>query len=77
LAKKPDALEKAVRFVCGAAVGCVVALAGAPQLLGTSPESYWFAAVVAVVEIVGFGLVAMKLGDRFWQSTIKRILPWC
>ncbi|MBI5091657.1 MAG: hypothetical protein HZB26_04340 [Candidatus Hydrogenedentes bacterium] len=76
MAGKPDVLEKCVRFVCGSLVCGVLAVSAALQIVEPRPSSYWVAGGLAIVLIVSMGLMAMKLGDRFWQSTLPRLLWW-
>ena len=73
MARKPDVLEKTVRFVCGALLGCVLAMSTVLRLNGLST---WNVAGIAFVVVVGLGLLALKYGDRFWESILVRLLSW-
>ena len=64
----PDTAEKTIRFVCGFLFGLLVGAAVA--LRATIPDDQACASQVAICISIAvlFGVLAMKKGDRFWQS---------
>ena len=65
---KPDKLEYAVRFLCGAVLGALLGVGGVLRLEHGTAGGYL---LLVVVLPLAFGLLAAVLGDRFWHS-----LPW-
>lgn len=61
---KPDAEEKVIRFVCGAAMGAAITFFSLGASLGP----------VGIGAGLG-GLLAMVFGDRFWR-VLLRLFPW-
>jgi hypothetical protein len=71
----PDRTELVVRFGCGAIVGLLCGLFVGVGLLFVFP-GIWSFVVIAIVlgTPVLYGMLAMKLGDRFWWD-IRQWLP--
>ena len=64
----PDALEKRVRFGCGALLGLCIGLAGGFSWWSADGVSFW----LLLVPMTLCGWLAVRCGDRFWE----RIGPW-
>ncbi len=62
---EPDRVEKAIRFGCGALFGLFFGFVAA---LKFAEKSYAMPIAIAGVVALVFGLLAMRIGDRFWQS---------
>lgn len=60
--------EQVTRFVCGAILG---ALIGVVLVLVCGIASFIGTAFAFVVPMVGFGLMALYLGDRFWRQVLE------
>ncbi len=73
MASKLDGFE-GVRFGCGAFVGAVLGVIAAIKWLD---DIGWarFAAAAAVVMLL-FGWLAMRYGDRFWESARHWLWFW-
>lgn len=63
---EPDTLEKGIRFGCGAFFG--VFFAFLILLHGVFLENVFFRIVFFILLVLFFGFIAMKQGDRFWNS---------
>jgi len=63
----PDAQEKRIRVGCGFIFGVVV---GGFIALRTSPWNVYAVAAIIFVAALVFGVLAMKLGDRFWLGFV-------
>jgi len=65
---QPDTQEKVIRFGCGALIG---------TLFGISVSLWWFdftskrTILCIAAGIVISGYLAMRLGDRYWESLSK------
>jgi Na+-driven multidrug efflux pump len=73
---KTDRLEFWVRFVCGALFGLLVGLYIAFNLL-EGPVVVALGITLGVA--LGFGVAAVRYGDRFWQRTLRilrSLLTW-
>jgi uncharacterized protein YacL len=66
---KPDKLEKGIRFGCGAVLGLLVGVYVGIDYFLIENEMVAFIATVVCIALV-CGILAMKQGDRFWE-TIK------
>ncbi len=70
---KTDRLEFWVRFVCGALFGLLMGLYVTLNFL----EGPVVAALgIAFTAAVGFGVAAVKYGDRFWERTLRILRSW-
>jgi hypothetical protein len=56
--------ERRVRFGCGALVGLLAGL----RIAGGVTDSKAGTVLLVLLTVVGFGLAAAWLGDRFWES---------
>jgi hypothetical protein len=66
-----DRVEFWARFVCGAVLGLFIALdAGISSLAMDISLKLWLAGLALIT--VGSGLLAAKLGDKFWYSLMER-----
>lgn len=64
--------EQVTRFACGALLG---ALFGLLLVLVCAIESLVGAAFVFLLPMMGFGLLALYFGDRFWMKVLE-CLVW-
>lgn len=60
--------EQITRFVCGAILGAVVGIA---VIFVFGVSSFVGAAFTFVMPMVGCGLMALYLGDRFWKGVLE------
>lgn len=62
---KPDKLEKGIRFGCGALFGVLIGVKSFVYhfFMGDADPDIYVVVTVALV----CGLLAMKMGDRFWM----------
>lgn len=65
----PEALEKRVRFGCGALLGLFIGLSGGLSWWVANGVGFW---LLLLVPVVICGWLASRRGDRFWE----RIGPW-
>lgn len=65
--------EQVTRFVCGALLGVVIAVA-ITYKLGIS--SLIWKVGVALVSILGCGILALIQGDRFWKALLGSSRSW-
>jgi membrane glycosyltransferase len=56
--------EQITRFICGALLGVVIAVA----IYKFDLSSLIWKAGIALVSILGCGILALVQGDRFWQA---------
>ncbi len=66
---EPDKSEKRIRFGCGFTFGLVVGFFGAARHIYSSAGGITAGAFVTAIL---FGWLAMKYGDRFWESLGRR-----
>lgn len=64
--KEPDGLEKGVRFGCGFMAGSVAGLYIAVRYFNS------FSILIVAVVAISFGLLAMLMGDEFWELLFGR-----
>jgi predicted membrane chloride channel (bestrophin family) len=70
---KTDRLEFWVRFVCGALFGLLLGLYFAFNLL----EGPFVLALGITLGIsLGFGMAAVRYGDRFWERILPILRSW-
>jgi hypothetical protein len=62
--------EKITRFICGAILGLAVSVAITYKFHLSSFGAIFF---VALVSILGCGILALIHGDRFWAAIIGRV----
>jgi hypothetical protein len=69
---RPDWVEYAIRFVCGAFLG----IAWAFSILKYDDFAPRFALLAAGATIVIPGLLAARFGDKFWHAVLRRWWLW-
>ena len=72
LKDEPDRLEKGIRFGCGTMIGILIALKLTYRIL---IDHSGFLAATCIIALV-CGLLAVKYGDRFWDTVIEFLNPW-
>lgn len=65
--------EQVTRFVFGAILGVVIAVA---IIYRFNVSSLTWKAVIALVSILGCGVLALAQGDRFWQTIFGSSDHW-
>jgi hypothetical protein len=71
--QQPDALEKRIRFGCGALLGLVLGLAFGMNWLGFSGSVFL---VLLAVHVLACGWLATRHGDRFWDRIASWLWLW-
>jgi len=71
LNNNPDNFEKTLRFGCGGMVGVILGFSIVYHFIGTK---WWM--IFILIGIVVCGSLAMKYGDRFWDSLGDWIKWW-
>jgi hypothetical protein len=62
-----------IRFGCGAALGCFLALLGA---VGANAQSPLLILLVMFVTCATIGTLSMRYGDAFWEWAMKWMRFW-
>jgi hypothetical protein len=63
--RKPDGLEKGIRFGCGGLLGLLLGLRA--SLYFWVGEEVSLAVLIVVLAVVLCGFASMKMGERFWR----------
>ena len=71
--RRPDALDKGIRFGCGFLAGALIAFFILIQMVAHLSGAFWVAVVGSALV---FAFIAMRYGDGAWEALVRFLRWW-